>query len=259
MVIVVFSLLTRHKRISGDDKVLLFNNKHNINTVDDIAKSLVIVTGSSSNFFEELLSMIGSFQRYLNETTIFVFNLGLTRNQFSKINKIQNVKIVSYKFSDYPYFAGTPSLGGYAFKVHIINKMSKKYNVILWADTSIRISKPFSKSLLSRLLEFPIIAGSRHEVSDRSIVAFTKDSTLNYLNMSRKDGQGVIGFKANSLIFNFANVTTLLLLNKWVDCALHKECMVGVPILPSDHSGCQWKHNISVISFIGCHRYDMMH
>ena len=255
MVIVVFSLLTRHTRISGDVKVLMFN-KHNINTVDDIAKSLVIVTGSSSNFFEELLSMIGSFQRYLNETTIFVFNLGLTRNQFSKINKIQNVKIVSYKFSDYPYFAGTPGLGGYAFKVHIINKMSKKYNVVLWADTSIRISKPFSKSLLNRLLEFPIIAGSRHEVSGRSIVAFTKDSTLNYLNMSRKDGQGVIGFEANSLIFNFANITALLLLNKWVDCALHKECIVGVPILPSDHSGCQWKHNISDISFIGCHRYD---
>ena len=163
MVIVVFSLLTRRTRISDDVKVRLFN-KDNINTVDDVTKSLVIVTGASSNFFEELLSMIGSFQRYLKETTIFVFNLGLTRNQFSKINKIKNVKIVSYKFSDYPYFAGTPGLGGYAIKVHIINKMSKKYNVILWADTSIRILKPFSKSLLKRLLEFPIIAGSRHEV-----------------------------------------------------------------------------------------------
>ena len=88
------------------------------------------------------------------------------------------------------------------------------------------------------------------------MVAITKDSTLNYLNMSRKDGRGVIGFEANSLLFNFANITALLLLNKWVDCALHKECMVGVPILPSDHSSCQWKHNISDISFIGCHRYD---
>ena len=213
MVIVVFLLLTRHTKISGDVKVRLFNN-HNITTVDDIAKSLVIVTGASSNFFEELLSMIGSFQRYLNETTIFVFNLGLTRNQFSKINKIKNVKIVSYEFSDYPYFAGTPGLGGYTFKVHIINKMSEKYNVVLWADTSIRILKPFSKSLLKRLLEFPIISGSRHEVSGRSMIAFTKDSTLNYLNMSRKDGRGVIGFESNSLIFNFANVTALLLLIK---------------------------------------------
>ena len=54
MVIVVFSLLTRRTRISDDVKVRLFN-KDNINTIDDITKSLVIVTGASSNFFEELL------------------------------------------------------------------------------------------------------------------------------------------------------------------------------------------------------------
>ena len=255
IVIIVFSLSTQYTRTFDDVKVHLFNNYDN-NTVDDITKSLVIVTGASSNFFEELLNMIGSFQRYHNEIAIFVFNLGLTKHEINTINKIKNVKSEYYNFSENPYFADAAGLGGYTFKVHIINKMSKKYDVILWADTSIRILKPLSKSLMKRLLEFPIIAGSRHYVSGRSMIAFTKDSTLKYLNMTREDGRGVIGFEANILIFNFANVTAHLLLNKWVDCALHKECIVGVPILPSDHSGCQWKRNISDISFIGCHRYD---
>ena len=47
----------------------------NKTAVENIAKSLVIVTGASSDHFRELLSTIGSFQRYHKETTIFVFNL----------------------------------------------------------------------------------------------------------------------------------------------------------------------------------------
>ena len=239
-----------------DDDLHPFNNHKKLDTAKELLESLVVVTGASSNHFRELLSMIGSFHRFHKGIIIFVFNLGLTRHQLSKINLIKNVKIVYYKFSDYPYFADAPRLGGFTFKVHIINKMSKNYNVVLWADTSIRILKRLSENLLKRLLEVPIIAGTKHYARDHSAVAFAKDSTVKYLNMSREDGQGVIGFTATCLIFNFANITAQLLLNKWVDCALHKECMIGVPSHPSDIMGCQWEREISDISFIGCHRYD---
>ena len=258
----VIFLLSNYSSIQ--DRVITISHPFNLwltfnkISVDNIDKLLVIVTGASSDHFQELLTMIGSFQQYHNKTKIFVFNLGLTKDEISKINMIENVELEHYNFSENPYFADAPKLGGYTFKVHIINKMSKKYNVILWADTSTRILKPLSKSLLKRLLEFPIIAVSKHGVSGRSMVAFAKNSTVKYLNMSREDCRGVNGFAATSLLFNFANVTARLLLKKWVDCALHKECMVGVPILPTDLSGCQWKHNISDLSFIGCHRYDQV-
>ena len=151
-----------------------------------------------------------------------------------------------YNFSENPFFADAPGLGGYTFKVHIINKLSKNYDIVLWADSSIRILKPMSLNL---------IAGCEHN-QPWPIVAFTKDSTLKYLNMTRKEAQGVEGFAANIFIFNFANIIARSLLNEWVDCALHKECMVSVPILPSDLEGFHWKHPKSDISFIGCHRYD---
>ena len=231
----------------------------NKTAVEDMAKSLVIVTGATSNHFGELLAMIGSFQRYHNETTIFVFNVGLTKDEISKINMIKNVRLEHYNFSENPYFPGSPGLGGYTFKVHIINKISKNYDVVFWADASTRISKPLSKSLFKRLLEFPIIAASKHGASNRFMVAFARDSTVKYFNMSREDGRGVEGFSSGGLLFNFANVTARLLLKKWVDCALHKECIVGSPIHSTD-GDCDWKTHtkISDLSFIGCHRYDQV-
>lgn len=109
----------------------------NKTAVENIAKSLVIVTGASSDHFEELLSTIGSFQPYHNETTIFVFNLGLIIHEIIKINMIKNVKLEHYNFSEKSYFAGALGLVGYTFEVHIINKMLKKYMTSFFGLTQV--------------------------------------------------------------------------------------------------------------------------
>ena len=130
--------------------------------------------------------------------------------------------------------------------------MSKNYDIVLWTDMSIRILKPMSSETAFKI---PIIARCKHN-QPWPIVTFTKDSTLKYLNMTCKEGQGIENFAANIFIFNFSNIIARSLLNKWVNCTLYKECMVSVPILPSDLEGCHWKHLKSDISFIGCHRCD---
>ena len=137
---------------SIEDAIITMIQLINKTSVENIAKSLVIVMGASSDHFGELLSTIGSFQCYHKETTIFVFNLGLTTHEIHMINKIKSVKLKYYNFSENPYFADAS--GGCTFKVHIINKMSKNYDIVLWTDMSIRILKPMSSETAFKISNY---------------------------------------------------------------------------------------------------------
>lgn len=226
-------------------------SSNELTKVEEMVKSLVIVTGVSSNHFREFLCMIGSFQRFYSQKKIIVYDLGLTKDEIHMINTIRNIEVRYYNFSKYPYFGDGPGLGGYTFKPHIINEVSQVYDVILWVDSSARLLKPLSTKLLQRLIEFPIVSGVR-SLSNRYMIAFAMDSTIKYLNMRREDGQGVIGFQAGILMIHLTEVTRKLL-DQWVDCALHKECMFGV----GQSSGrCNWDYNPFNSSYIGCHRFD---
>ena len=213
---------------------------------------LVVVTGISSNHFMEVLDMIGSVHHFLPNTKIILYDLGLHENQLQLIYALKNVEVRNYDFSKYPNFRGGPGLGGYTFKVHIINEISKQYHLFLWLDSSVRILQPLTNGFLQRLSRFPLAAGKRH-VPGKYIVAFTLDSSLKYLNITREDMRDVVGFESGILLFRMNNITRYLI-DHWVDCALHIECMHGI-IGNFEHIKCNWSVPKS-IAYNGCHRYD---
>ena len=90
--------------------------------------------------------------------------------------------------------------------MHIINEISKQYHLFLWLDASVHILQPLTNGFLQRLSRFPLAAGKRH-MHGKYIVAFTLDSSLKYLNITREDMRGVVGFQACILLFWMNNIT----------------------------------------------------
>ena len=82
---------------SIEDAIITMIQLINKTAVENIAKSLVIVMGASSDHFGELLSTSGSFQCYHKETTIFLFNLGLTTHEIHMIRMLNWNIIISLK------------------------------------------------------------------------------------------------------------------------------------------------------------------
>ena len=232
------------------------SDSYTIDAKDDIKNllnSMVVATAFSSNHFNEALDMLGSVYYYLPRVKIIVYDLGLSSSQVKSLNRLDNLEVRSYSFRAHPIFgSGKRGLGGYTWKVHIINTVSRQCNVLLWLDTSMRIVKPLTNGVLQRLLIFPLIAGNIHNYSN--IATFAVDSTIKYLNISREDMIGVKGFQANCLLF-YMNNKTKVLLNKWFDCAIHRECLYGI-------GGVLKLCNLDVqpqqMTYNGCHRYDQV-
>ena len=221
--------------------------------IKNLLNSMVVVTAFSSNHFNEALDMLGSVYYYLPRVKIIIYDLGLSSSQVKSLKHLDNLEVRPYSFRAHPIFgSGKRGLGGYTWKVHIINAVSQQYNVLLWLDTSIRIVKPLTNGVLQRLIIFPLIAGKIHNFNN--IATFAVDSTIQYLNVSRKDMIGIKGFQANCLLF-YMNNKIKVLLNKWVDCAEHRECLYGI-------GGILKLCNVDIqpqqVTYNGCHRYDQV-
>ena len=214
---------------------------------------LVVVTAISSNHFREAQDMFASVQANLPHTRLIVYDLGLGVGEKTQLSKYCNIEVRSLDFSKYPLHV--KKLETYAWKPIITSEIIREYEVVMYGDASIRIFRPATEKLIPLLLEFPFVAGP---IGSIRITALTHSSTLNFLglNMSRamaaEEINGTIA--ATTFCAWFTSLIREKWMKRWLECALHKECIAPPGTSPY---GCKFnllKKNDG--RYIGCHRFD---
>ena len=211
---------------------------------------LVMVTAISSNHFNESKAYFGSIHVHFPRTKIIVYDLGLTESQSRTVASYCNTEVRKFNFSKYPYY--TKDLVKFAWKPFIVNEMSEEYEIFLYCDASCRIGK-LIKNMLPYLLIFPLIPCSRLPPYYQ-VMKTTHDGMLKYLkiNTSRKELASFHPtFQAGAVIYWANDFIKKQFLPKWVDCAMHIECLSPKG---ARNGGCNLtkpKH-----LYAGCHRFD---
>ena len=116
--------------------------------------------------------------------------------------------------------------------------------------------KPVVDIVLPLMKEFPFLPGSLYrDVASMNIIRTTHDGMLQYLNITQSreelDAFGLVEGGVWAMWVN--DLTVSKILEPWVDCALHKEC-----IAPEGARLFCWavKRNDAKGAWRGCHRYD---
>ena len=235
------------------------NVNSNINRIkttgEEYLRSLVIVSGISTNHFIEIQDMIGSIHYFLPSTRIIIFDLGLNDDQIQELKTFENVQLRKHNYEAYPQFKG-PGLGCYAFKPQIIHEVLKEHEIVFWMDSSIRLIQPLNASCMETLNIKPLMACKPH-LQTRRIVQFTHESTLKYLNITREDAllSHVVGYQAGCILYKRSDALKPVI-DTWFECTLHEECICGGKYIPPN--ACEWdkpKTRDDPV-FIGCHRFD---
>ena len=220
----------------------------NCSCAEYILCKMVIVTALSSNHFEESKDFFGSIHAILPRNKIIVYDLGLNPAQKKTMSSYCNTEARKFDFSKYP--PHTKKLKTYAWKPLIIKELSERSEVFFWCDSSCRITPNFLK-YVSNVIMFPILP--LHRIS--SVIRTTHDKMFEYLHMKNMTREQMMKaapqFEANSIVFWANDLVKNNFLPKWVDCALHPECIAppGAGLF-----GCNFARPMN--AYVGCHRYD---
>ena len=220
--------------------------------IDYFMCRLVVVSAFSSNHFNEAQDMIASIQHNLPHTKLIIYDLGLSASQKGLVQNYCNVEYRSFNFSRYP--SHTRNLRTYAFKPLIVNEISKEYEVVMWADASVRVMQPFAATLFPYFGIFPFLSGPLYS-KPYPIVSLTHDGMLKYLNItqSREELKDFITLQACNWILWMNTLMREKLLKYWVNCALHQDCIAPKG---SRRSPCKFEGGTNLGNFFNCHRYD---
>ena len=220
--------------------------------VDYMYCRLVVMTGISSNHFKESRDMIASVQKFLPNTKLIVYDLGLNDNQRKTMLTYCNVELRTFHFELYP--PHVKELFKYAWKPIMHRDVAEEYEVILYGDASMRLKGNFKDTVLPLLQMFPYVPGN--VFLHCSIISMTHEGMLNYLNVSRQEVADVLIHTIQATLHTVWATQQIKekLIKYWVDCALHPECIAppGAGIF-----GC----NMSMVKtnpgkYVGCHRFD---
>ena len=220
-------------------------------SVAELRKRLVCLTALSDNHFKEAKNMFNSVQRCLPDTKIIVYDLGLNQHK-QEVKSYTNVELRSFPFGDYVHLPHVKNLQTYAWKPIIVKLVTEEYDVIMYGDSSMRMLSCDISSALEHLINFPYF--NCHPRPPERAIEFTHDGMMQYLHYpkNRKDMKDVYVLEANAWLLLANSLMKEKLLEPWLDCALHKECIApqGAKLLPCrkpvQHDG----------HYIGCHRYD---
>ena len=231
---------------------------------------LVIVSSISSNHFSEATDMILSVQRYMPNTRLIVYSLGLNDEETSLLKSYCNVELRVFEFNKYPRLQF--NLRTFTWKPLVVQEVSQEYEVVLYFDSSVRLTNTIDEKVLNHLISTSpaFIAGpwwgNRCYKSNAPIVSFTHDETLKYLFPVKS--QDIVSLRKELSVWGHLQAGCWLMwlnsnikkkvLKNWVDCALREECMAPKQ---ANIDGCTANLMFSgyVASdgkYIGCHRYD---
>ena len=219
--------------------------------VDYMYCRLVVMTGISSNHLKESQDMIAAVQKYLPNTKLIVYDLGLNDAERKTMLTYCNVELRTFPFELYP--PHVKELFKYAWKPIMHRDVAEEYEVILYGDASMRLKGNFKDKVLPLLQTFPYVPGP---VGQLPIISMIHEGMLNYLNVSRQEVADVLIHTLPATIHTVWATQQIKerLIKYWVDCALHPECIAppGTGIF-----GC----NFDIVKtnpgkYIGCHRFD---
>ena len=199
--------------------------------------------------------MIGSIQKHMPGAKIIIYNLGLERRQLRQICQMCNVELRHFDFDLYPPHITPYNLRTYAWKPIIVGTVSREYEIVMWADASLRLRTSLKEFVFPYFLtaELPFVG---HPNLHFYVVQLTHDSTIKHLNFTREMLKGLPEIEANSDVFWFTrNVKKLV--DEWVECALISDCIAPAGSTVGVYLYCaMWFGGPEYTTFSGCHRFD---
>ncbi len=218
--------------------------------VDLMLNRTVFVTAMSGNHFNESYNLFGSIQDKMPGAKIIVYDLGLTSVQVSAIRQMCNVELRPFHFDSYP--AHVHNLYKYAWKPLIINEVSEEYEIIVWADTSIRFKTPIQQHVFPYFLKANLTYVGMPGRVNANIAQLTHDGTISYFNLTRKELSELPQIQATFGAY-WITAPVRKILDEWVDCAMHENCIApkGATLVCRRPYG-----GLENTEFAGCHRFD---
>ena len=212
---------------------------------------LTIFTAISSNHFVEAQDMLSSFSKCFPEKKIILFDLGLTGTQRKNLSQRSYLDFRPFPFEEYKNIPYLKTLSLYGWKPLITQKISVESDVIMYSDASVRMISCNITPALEHLLKFPIFSGNPGRYK---AIEFTHDGMMNYLKFpkTRESIADVQSFQTGIWLILVNAESRKKIIEPWVDCALHKECMAPKG---SRHGPCHATTNHDG-HYIDCHRYD---
>ena len=254
MGLVLVSITLRHKvssyGIIGDPQSTSTAKLLDVKYID-LYNQLVVLTAFSDNHFVEARDMIASIQTCLPDKKIIVYDLGLNSENKNEVCKYCNVELRSFPFENYTQHH-MRNLRTYAWKPVIVKLVSREYNVIMYGDASLRMKSCNMNRALEHLLnEFPFLG--LNPISFRAI-EFTHDGMIEYLHYPehRKDIAQLQTLEASCFLMRVNSVMQEKVVEPWLDCALHQECIAPKG---STKNYCSFTR-VHDGHYVGCHRYD---
>lgn len=191
----------------------------------NIVYKYIVVTGASSNHELSIIQFI--YYCLLNNKQIYIliWDLGFSEKFIKLLSNMtktkRNIELMYFNFSLYPsYFNIKKNKGEYAWKPLIISlSYYRMKKTILWLDSGCIVLKS-----LKKVFYYIEKYNSWSIYSCGNISTWTHIGMIKYFNVStniikRKTcAGGLVGFKWNSQI-------SARILNEWVSCAMHKECI----------------------------------
>ena len=249
--------LNRSQELSEDveteaaiDKMLSINATE-MTLITDLYEHLVSVTAISDNHFIEAQDMFRTVQHCFPNKKIIVYDLGLNAKNRHEVSSYTNVEIRSFPFDEYSHLPHVKNLHTYAWKPIIIKLVSQEYDIIMYGDASLRMKTCDINPALEHLLKFPYINAN---TTSHSAIEFTHDGMIKYLHYpkKRKDMADIQTLQACGWLLWANDLMKEKLIDPWLDCALHKECIApsGAKLWPCQFTKRHDGH------YVGCHRYD---
>lgn len=195
------------------------------NTTNHISYKYVVVTGASSSHELSIIQFLYYCLLYNKYINILIWDLGFTKKFRETLKSIiiinKNIELMYLNFSLYPsYFNIKINKGEYAWKPLIISlSYNKMRRTILWLDSGCIVLRSL-ESVFHDIEKYS--CWSIYSCSN--ISTWTHFGMINYFNIStditkkKNCAGGLVGFKWNSQL-------SITILNEWVRCAYHKECI----------------------------------
>jgi hypothetical protein len=167
--------------------------------------TLTIITGASSNHSSSLLQLLSTVLRFEPDVNVFVYDLGLTKEETDKVHRLSSkFEVRKFDFSKYPtYFDIKFNAGEYAWKPVIIadvmNELDSGY--LIWLDAGNKIVEPLIQ-VRKVLKEIGIYS----PVSSGTIKEWTHSLTIQRMMVTNNTKQspnrsgGLIGINLNRIV-----------------------------------------------------------
>ena len=104
----------------------------------------------------EAKKMIKLVHEHLPNTKIIMNSLGLTNAEMDYLKSQRNVELRIFNFDKYPSMAFSKhNLFTYAWKPTVVKEASKKYEVIMYFDSSVRLNGSIDAGVFKYLQVYP--------------------------------------------------------------------------------------------------------